>query len=255
MDYGFIVLRNVNSEKTNRYWNQCVKLIRIHYPHKKIVIIDDNSDYKFVNADFNYSNIEVIKSDYPARGELLPYIYYYKHRWFPKAVIIHDSVFIHKRYPFERIKLPILPLWHFEYDKENLHNILKLVNTISNNHYIGKRVIGERHHTMGFNNSNKFLGCFGVQCFIDLKFLINLENKYNISRLVNTVKTKKDRCSLERLSGAIFTQEFNALNKYKSLFGNIHKHFRAFSYNYDAYEDDFKNKRIKEAFVKVWTGR
>ena len=26
--YGFIITRHVNSDKTNKYWNQCVKLIR-----------------------------------------------------------------------------------------------------------------------------------------------------------------------------------------------------------------------------------
>ncbi len=255
MEYGFIVLRNVNSEKTNRYWNQCVKLIRIHYPQKKIVIIDDNSDLKFVYSDFNYSNIEVIRSEYPGRGELLPYIYYCRYKWFPRAVIIHDSVFIHSRYPFERIKTKILPLWHFDYDKENLQNILKLSTNLTNNGSVSKKIIGDNHPNMGFNNTNKFYGCFGVQCLIDLNFLENIDNKYNLSRLVDVVKTKKDRCSLERLFGAIFTQEYRILNKYKSLFGNIHKHYRAFNYNYDTYDDDFKNKRIKEVFVKVWTGR
>ena len=27
-NYGFIITRHVNSEKTNKYWNQTVKLIR-----------------------------------------------------------------------------------------------------------------------------------------------------------------------------------------------------------------------------------
>jgi hypothetical protein len=38
-NYGFIISRHVNSEQTNQYWNQCVKLIRTYYPLKKIVII------------------------------------------------------------------------------------------------------------------------------------------------------------------------------------------------------------------------
>ena len=39
--YGFIITRHVNSEKTNKYWNKCVKCIRTFYPLKKIIIIDD----------------------------------------------------------------------------------------------------------------------------------------------------------------------------------------------------------------------
>jgi hypothetical protein len=121
---GFIILRHVNSIKTNRYWNQNIKLLRILYPYKLIIIIDDNSKQEFVNADFDYKNIQVIQSEYPGRGELLPYIYFLKYKWFDNAVIIHDSVFFHKRIAFEKIKQPVVPLWHFEYDKENIQNIL-----------------------------------------------------------------------------------------------------------------------------------
>ena len=89
MNFGFIITRHVNSASTNKYWNQCVKLIRTHYPYKQIKIIDDNSDYTFVNADFDYINIEIIQSEYPKRGELLPYIYFLRHKWFDNAIILH----------------------------------------------------------------------------------------------------------------------------------------------------------------------
>ena len=55
-NFGFIITRHVNSEKTNRYWNHSVKLLRTFYPDKKIVIIDDNSNQNFVKAEFDYSN-------------------------------------------------------------------------------------------------------------------------------------------------------------------------------------------------------
>ena len=64
MTYGFIITRHVNSEKTNKYWNHNIKLIRTYYPHKKIIVIDDNSNYSFVKPDFNYKNIETIQSEY-----------------------------------------------------------------------------------------------------------------------------------------------------------------------------------------------
>ena len=55
--FGFIITRHVNSVKTNKYWNHCIKLIRTFYPLRKIVIIDDNSNYEYVNSEFNYKNI------------------------------------------------------------------------------------------------------------------------------------------------------------------------------------------------------
>ena len=39
---GFIILRNVNSELTNKYWIHCYNCIRKYYPENKIIIIDDN---------------------------------------------------------------------------------------------------------------------------------------------------------------------------------------------------------------------
>ena len=80
--YGFIITRHVNSENTNKYWNQNVKLIRTFYPLRQIVIIDDNSTQEFVKADHQYKNLTIIQSEYPGRGELLPYIYYLKYKWF-----------------------------------------------------------------------------------------------------------------------------------------------------------------------------
>ena len=107
-DYGFIITRNVVSEKTNKYWNQCVLCIRRFYPNKKIVIIDDNSNQQFVNAFFDYKNIEVVNSVFKGRGELLPYYYFLKNRYFENAVIIHDSVFFHKRINFEAFKVVVI---------------------------------------------------------------------------------------------------------------------------------------------------
>ena len=78
-NYGFIITRHVNSEKTNRYWNQSVKLIRTYYPLRQIVIIDDNSNQEFVKADFDYKHLTIIQSEFPQRGELLPYYYYLKY--------------------------------------------------------------------------------------------------------------------------------------------------------------------------------
>ena len=102
--YGFIIARHVNSEMTNKYWNRCVRCIRKFYPLRKIVIIDDNSNQDFVKPDYEYRNVEVITSEFPGRGELLPSYDFYNRRFFDNAVIIHDSVFFHERINFEKIK-------------------------------------------------------------------------------------------------------------------------------------------------------
>ena len=131
--YGFILTRHVNSVKTNNYWNHSVKLLRSLYPHRKIIIIDDNSNYDFVKAEFDYTNVELIQSEFQGRGELLPYYYFLKHKFFKNAVVIHDSVFFHKRIAFEKLNgMKVLPLWFFHPDKEDVENRKRIMRHLKN---------------------------------------------------------------------------------------------------------------------------
>jgi len=254
-NFGFIISRHVNSKSTNRYWNQCVKLIRATYPLKQIIIIDDNSNQQFVQADFAYKNLQIIPSEYPGRGELLPYIYYLRHKWFPSAVIIHDSLFVHKKILFNKFIHPVMPLWHHTYDKENIGNIVRIASALNNNSILLNKLIGTSVDFLSFNKNNKINLCFGAQAFIKLDFLEHLQNKYNIINLVHTIHNRTDRCALERVLGALFCEEYPLLKTVNSLFGDIITKDRSFSYTYDEYLFDFKRKKALYPFVKVWSGR
>jgi hypothetical protein len=257
--YGFIITRHVNSEKTNKYWNNAIKCIRQFYPYRKIIIIDDNSNKSFLKADFEYRNVEYVKSEFPGRGELLPYYYYLKHKWFDNAVIIHDSIFFHRRVHFESMvgKHRVIPLWFFNPDKENIDNMLRISNCLNNKIFV-KRALFSNQNTFGIShfNSNKpdWYGCFGVQSFINHSFLRELEYKYGISKLVTTVSCRRDRCALERIFGILFFSECPELKYTISLFGNIMRYCR-WGYTYDEYEQNCKTGRLPISIVKVWTGR
>jgi len=251
--FGFIITRHVNSVKTNNYWNHCVKLIRTFYPFAKIVIIDDNSNYEFVSSEFNYRNVEIIKSEFPGRGELLPYYYFLKYKFFKNAIIIHDSVFFHKRINFESFNdINVIPLWFFHSDKENVENTKRIVKNLKNNILIYIKV--SKEYNVLEINRDKWYGCFGVQSYINLRFLEQIENKYGITNLISAVTCRSDRCCLERIFGTIFFTESPNLFKYKSLFGDIMK-YQKWGYSYDEYIVDFKKGTIPRAVVKVWTGR
>lgn len=254
MTLGFIITRHVNSEKTNKYWNQSIKLIRTHYPKNKIIIIDDNSNQEFLKSDYDYKNVEIIKSEYPKRGELLPYIYYLTHKWFDHAVILHDSVFIHKKINFENLKTPVLPLWHHIYDKEHLGNLIRIASYLNNFSVIKQKLLGTEVNILGMNKEKINL-CFGCQSFISLKFLMHIQKKYNITNLVNAIHCRKDRCGLERIMGLLFCLETHNLSKIGSLFGDILSYPRSFNYTYDNYINDFNKNKVPGMFVKVWTGR
>jgi hypothetical protein len=250
MNYGFIVTRHVNSEKTNKYWNNCIKCIRRFYPFKKIVIIDDNSNYDFVKPEFPFKNIEIIKSEYLGRGELLPFVYLLKRHFFENAVIIHDSVFFHKRIMFEKLLLPVLPLWHFPKDKEHELNIVRIASELKNKNDFMSLFYGNDNYLM----APKWYGVFGVQCFINYNFLKNIETKYNIINLTKVVSNRRDRCCLERIMAILFYREFPNLVKYRSILGDIQTYTR-WGYTFDEYKQDLINKKNIKYIVKVWTGR
>jgi hypothetical protein len=251
--FGFIITRHVNSVKTNKYWNHCVKLIRTFYPLTKIIIIDDNSNYEYVIPEFNYNNLDIIQSEFAGRGELLPYYYYLNHKFFDNAIIIHDSVFIHKRIPFEKFNgINVLPLWFFHSDKENMENTKKIAGNLKNNTSIINKISKEMY-LLGINSDNWY-GCFGVQSYINLRFLQHIENKYGITKLLLHVTCRADRCCLERIFGIIFFTESPNLFHNKSLFGDIMK-YQKWGYSYDEYIINLQKGKIPRNVVKIWTGR
>lgn len=255
-DYGFIITRHVNSEKTNKYWNNCVKCIRRFYPFRKIVIIDDNSNQSFIKADFDYKNVMIIQSEFPKRGELLPYYYFLKNAFFKNAIIIHDSVFFHKRIHFEKFNnIKVLPLWHFPSDTENVQNTMRISNSLKNSYYIQSLLNKKDEMVLTMNaNTKSWRGVFGVQSYINYEFLKYIDLKYNITNMIKVVSCREDRCCLERIFGCIFCTEYNKLNKIKSLFGSIFK-YQNWGYSYESYEDDYSKNKLPKYIVKVWTGR
>ena len=257
MSYGFIISRHVNSETTNKYWNHCIKCIRRFYSAEKymIVVIDDNSKKEFVAADMEYKNVVFVDSEFIGRGELLPYYYFYKYHYFENAVIIHDSVFFHKRIHFSKIDTPILPLWHFTEEKtENIPNTLRLLHYLRNYYPLEKNIVGNDKYETLFIKAPKWAGCFGVQSYINYKFLVNIQNKYNIFNLLSVVKNRPDRCCLERIFGSIFYNEYPRLIQYKSLLGSIFV-YSSWGYTWSQYIADLNRNKINKPLVKIWSGR
>jgi len=249
--FGFIITRHVNSELTNKYWNHNVKLLRTLYPSAKIVIIDDNSNYQFVKAEFDYTHVQYIQSEFPKRGELLPYYYFLKYKFFKNAIIIHDSVFFHKRIPFEQLNgVSVLPLWFFYPDKENIENTKRIVKYLKNYQAIEQKI---KNETVIGMPHDKWYGCFGVQSYINLSFLERIEQKYGITKLIHAVRNRSDRCCLERIFGCIFSTEYKLKNQ-TSLLGDIMK-YQAWGYSYNTYMTNLKKGTIPKSIIKVWTGR
>jgi len=244
MNFGFIVTRHVNSIKTNCYWNQCVKLLRTYYSNCQIVIIDDNSNQIYIKPEFDYKQLTIIQSEYPGRGELLPYIYYLKHKWFENAVIIHDSTFFHFSYPFENLKQKFASLWFFGNNDSEIPNIIKVSKALNHSDIIIQHINDWRNNT--------WLSSQGAQTYINNDFLIYLNNKYNLENLLNVVLNRSDRCTLERIFGILIYIETKNTN---TIFGKINSVYKSGTYSFDEYIESFNKGKVMGKVVKVWTGR
>lgn len=243
---GFIITRHVNSVKTNLYWNYCIKQIQKIYPENKIVIIDDNSDYSFVkNLDIDVTNCTFIQSEFPKRGEFLPYYYLNKYHFFDVAVIMHDSVFLQKKLSIENTET-VKPLWHFDHEFDHVDTQFKLLKRLNNNE------LNEFH-----GKSNKWMGCFGIMTIINYYFLNKIYEKYNLSIFLDYVVCRDDRCDLERVLSLIFFYEDRILINRPSIYGNI-LHYLDFGYKFEKYFIDLmehNKKIIEKPIIKVWSGR
>jgi hypothetical protein len=233
---GFIILRHVNNERTNNLWIECYSCIRKFYMNNPILIIDDNSNYKYI-TEIPLTNTTIINSEFKGRGELLPYIYYINNKIADYVVILHDSVFIQEYIDFKQENKF---LWYFNnniIEDEKLE--MFLINKLDNNKML-----------LDVYSKKKWYGCFGCMSVISHSFLVVLNNKYNLSNLIRHVTNRHTRMCLERVMGMLLFIELKNETNF-SIFQNIHS-FCKWGIRYEEY----KNNSIKKnKVVKVWTGR
>jgi hypothetical protein len=228
---GFIMLRHVNSIETNKYWIHCYKCIRKYYPENKILIIDDNSDYSLITNEKLYKTT-IINSEYTKRGELLPYFYYLHNKLFDTAMIIHDSVFINERLDLNVTNYKIL--WGFKHTWDQIKDETRMINILNN-----------LELKQFYENKDLWTGCFGGMSIITHDYLVSINKKYDISKLLDCVLNRYNRCSFERIIACLL--QINSKND--TLLGDIHK--------YCKYGISFKDKdKYKHLpLIKVWTSR
>ena len=231
---GFILLRYVKDEITNKYWIYCYECIRKYYTENLILIIDDNSDYKYI-SDINLYKTTIINSEYHRRGELLPYYYYLHNKLFDTAVIIHDTVFINKYIDFNVDKYKMI--WDFEHYWDLIEDESYMIKLFNDNELFNF-----------YENKKLWNGCFGGMTIITFDYLNIINNKYNISKLLNCVLTRNNRSAFERVIACLLQKE-KQNNKIESLLGNIHKYVR-WGITFDE-KDNFKHLPL----IKVWSGR
>jgi len=245
--YVFVILRHLRNVRDNDLWISSYNSIRKFYTNK-IIIIDDNSSINTVNGKL--INTEVIQSEFPGAGEILPYYYFLKYKWADRMIFLHDSMFIYRPFRDSELEDQIKFHWHFSQNEIIDYRKLSIFVSFLNNSTELDLFIK--------NPNSKWKGCFGVTSICDLNILENLENKYNIfSRLSLVIKTRKDRESFERFFGIVLFFE-NIIDENCSNFGNIMTYPGAYESNNNNFETAvhvLKQTGYNTAIIKVWRGR
>ena len=228
---GFIILRHVNNKLTNKYWIHCYNSIRKYYPENWILIIDDNSNYQYITNHILY-NTTVIASEFPGRGELLPYYYYLQNKLFDIAVILHDSVFVNAYIDFSVDKYKLI--WEFEHKWDLIPDETNMINVFNDSELL-----------KFYENKTLWKGCFGGMVVIRHDFLQEINNKYEISKLLDHVLTRQKRQCFERVIACLLQKT----HPKTTLYGTIQ--------SYVKWGTKFHQKETCNhlPLIKVWTGR
>jgi hypothetical protein len=239
---GFIILRNVYNTITNEYWKECFRCIRQFYPNNRVLIIDDNSDKQFVTNEV-LNNTMIIESEFPRRGEFLPYYYYLRTKFCEKVVILHDSMYIKKNINFYDIVDDYNFLIYFDLvyinDSACYQSQLNLLRALNN-----------KNLNMFYNKKEQGLwnGCFGSMTAISYDFLKQIDEEFRFIQIIPYITTRVDRCAFERIIGCMLQYKC----KNSSLFGHVNT-------NCDWSLDFYKYKQnmydSKKPLIKVFTGR
>jgi hypothetical protein len=200
----------------------------------KIIIIDDNSNYNYITNKKLYNTI-IINSEYPGRGEFLPYYYYLKNKLFDVAFIIHDSVFIQRYIDLKIDKYKIL--WEFEHDYDDPENERKIIKLFKNDELLDF-----------YDNTTLWKGCFGAMTIIEYDFLKHIDSKYNINILLVCILNRYDRMLFERVFACLLQKEY----KKDVMLGNIHIYIDS-TFSYDNYKDINMYEHLP--LLKIFTGR
>lgn len=228
---GFIILRHVTNRLTDQYWKHCYDSIRKYYPDNWILIIDDNSNVKYITNHVLH-HTTLIKSDFPGRGELLPYYYYLHYKLFDIAVILHDSVFVNAHIDFSVDKYKMI--WEFEHNWDQIADETKLINVFNDSELLSF-----------YQDKSLWKGCFGGMVIIRHDFLKVMNNIYPLSKLLDHILNRRNRQSFERVISCLLQKMYPKT----ILYGNIK--------NYMKWGTRFRQKHnyAHLPLIKVWTGR
>lgn len=256
-NYTIYITRHMNSDITSRYWIHNYHCIRRIYSNVNIVVIDDNSDSRYLTNDNNFSDITFIyvnqdsMNNYIGRGELLPFHAFYHDSPTKYAIFIHDSIFIHKPIHTYIYEDDYIPLWSFKslnWYRHLYENTIDILSKFKN----GKELVKI------YKNPNIWEGSFGCMCVVSKHYVDLLNTKFDLFKIgMENICNRDDRMVLERIL-PIFFHYLHGYNP-ETIFDDIHSWaLTNISKMWDlSWKEYIRNesKFQQVPLIKIWSGR
>jgi hypothetical protein len=249
---GFVIIRHVSSKVTDFYWKESYTSIRRFYPLAPILIVDDSSNREFLREDIHTTNCTVIyDTENKGRAELLPYYYFHKLKPFSKAIIIHDSVFLHAPLDLSASEgsCPgIQFLWsipHY-YDDTIQTEIHELIGALPSS-------CREDVRSMYYHTKSDWTGIFGMMSIVDWAWLNDVEQRYHLfENWFPVLKNREYRCGMERVFGLV-AYHHGKEHVLPPLFGNTQQ-YPLWGITFVQYLHYYESISAY-SIIKVWSGR
>ncbi len=213
-DIGFIISTYVINDKHIEILIRCIESIQKYYKEQIVVIVDyksnknmiDNIYRKYPNVLFEFDTSEL-------NAENLPFLYFLKKKYFQKAIILHDSMWlINKLTDISKINT-FQYIWHFENHRNEWAIIQEPITPFTMKHnikthddlnrYIINNVIiheGFKQYCLNkYDNKNEWAGCVGCRIIIDYDFMVNLNKNTEIIDLFSKLNEKRERMAAESI--------------------------------------------------------
>ena len=273
--FGFIIIRHVSSKMTDLYWKESYSSIRTHYPFAPILIVDDSSDRQFLRENIHLTNCTVLyDTEHKGRAEFLAYYYFHRLKPFSRAVIIHDSVFLHAPLSLSLLEekrdnggsgvsgvsedggsgskgkeitgiqfLWTIPHYHDNAIQAEIH---ELIDALPDR-------VREDVRSMYLHTKADWAGGLGIMSVVDWDWLDEVEQRYHLfDNLLPVLKNREYRSALERVFGLIAYHHLKSRVK-ESMFGSIYQYIR-WGITFSEYLSNDKEYQSYPV-MKVWTGR
>jgi hypothetical protein len=246
--YVFVILRHLRTAKDNDLWISSYNSIRRFYKNK-IIIIDDNSQVNTLNG--RLYETEIIQSEFPGAGEILPYYYFLENNWSDTMIFLHDSMFLNRPLREDELDHSVRFHWYFTSNGfDDQRKIGSYLSLLSNN----KELVEFYQNPM-----SNWKGCSGGATIIDYDTVLSLETKYRLfSSLTMAIKKRKDREAFERILGIVVFYEGLVNEQTSSNFGDILRYPGAFeseNNNPETASHIVNQRGYNTAILKVWRGR